>query len=118
MLFKVRADNGSAVVDFVLVLVPTSLLAFPLLSIISMMHSSLVSQEVAFDIARFSALADVSVSEREQYRKSRDENMKVQLNSTIDGCFMTVQTTKSYNLILWPEPIEISTTASAQCEKG
>jgi len=114
---KFGEDLGSAVVDFVLVLAPVSLLAFPLIELNGLIHLSLVNQQVAYDIARFGSLADSSDSSTLYYLKSKDPEMT--LTSEVEGsdCLTSVSVTKQYSVSLWPFSIPIRSSAHAQCEK-
>jgi hypothetical protein len=114
---KSGEDLGSAVVDFVLVLVPVSLLALPLMGLTALMHLSLVNQQVAYDVARFGSLADSSDSSTHSYLKSIDPELTLISGVGGSSCLTSVSVTKQYSIAFWPISIPIRSSAYAQCEK-
>ena len=116
MLSRFLSDSGSAVSDFVLILIPASSLAIPLLSLISLMHSSIVTQQVAYDVARYSALADTSSAMNLKYLNSRDSSMKVTVTRDKTSCLTEVSVSRNYPVGLMDFSVGLASRASVQCE--
>ena len=116
MSFSARCDEGSAVVDFVLVLTPATLLSLPLVSLFSIMHQGLVTQQVAYEIARYGTLADTSDGMRARFARTADANMSVKLLEDETSCRLNVTVSKDYEIAFWPVPINLESEANAQCE--
>lgn len=104
-------------IEFVLVLVPTSLLAFPLISLVSVMQQGLATQQVAYDVARYGSLADTTSSMKLDYRNSRDSELEVTVKTDHASCITEVRVTKTFMNSLWPLAIAVESKASVQCEK-
>lgn len=116
MLSRVLADEGSAVAEFVIVLVPVSLLILPLVEIQALVHEKVVTQQVAFDVARYATLADSTSASSQSYLLSKDAELKLNMVTTAEGCFSEVTITKSHQVTFWPIPIDVESNAVAQCE--
>jgi hypothetical protein len=80
------------------------------------MHQALVTEQVAFDIARFGSLADQSDSSTRSYLKSRDSSMTLYSEADGSSCLTGVSVLKTYSITLWPFSIPIQSNAHAQCE--
>jgi Flp pilus assembly protein TadG len=116
LLSRVIADEGSAVAEFVIVLVPVSLLILPLVEIQALLHEKVVTQQVAFDVARFATLADSTAATSQSYLLSKGVELKLNMVNTEDGCFSEVKVTSSHQITFWPTPLDIEGNAIAQCE--
>lgn len=117
MSSRFQLDQGSAVIEFVLVLVPTTLLIFPLISLVSLMHEGLATQQVAYDVARYGSLADTTSAMKIGYRNSRDSELDLTVRTDQASCITQVSVTKTYENYLWPLALAIESRASVQCEK-
>jgi Flp pilus assembly protein TadG len=116
LLSRVLADEGSAIAEFVIVLVPVSLLIFPLVEIQALFHQKVVTQQVAFDVARYATLADSTAASSQKYLLSKDVELKLNMVNTEDGCFSEATITRSHQVTFWPTPLDIESNAIAQCE--
>ena len=116
MLSRVLADEGSAVTEFVIVLVPVSLLILPLVEIQALLHEKVVTQQVAFDVARYATLADSTAASSQSYLLSKDAGLKLNMVNTEDVCLSEVKVTRSHQLTFWPTQLTIESNAIAQCE--
>lgn len=116
MLSRVLADDGSAVAEFVIVLVPVTLLTLPLVEVQALLHEKVVTQQVAFDVARYATLADSTAASSQSYLLSKDAELKLNMVTTAEDCFSEVKITKSQQVTFWPTPLDIESNAIAQCE--
>lgn len=117
-LSSVKNTRGSAAVDFVIVLVPTSLLCLPLIGLMSVFHQSIVNQQQVYEIARFASLADTSSASAEQFRNSTDSTSSIQYIKNQLGCVVSVSKQASYRVPFWPNAIAIDSEARVRCEVG
>jgi Flp pilus assembly protein TadG len=115
-LSRLRDARGSAAIDFLVVLVPTSLLCLPLVGLSSLFHQSVVDQQRVYEIARFASLADSSSSATELFRSSTDESASIRYSNEKQGCFVTVAKMSSHQTALWPSAVEIVSEARVKCE--
>ena len=116
MLSKLSSDAGSAVSDFVLVVVPASLLALPLIDLFGFYQSAIVKQQVAYDVARYSALADVSPEQASQYRQLRDASAVLTIVRSGLSCSVLVTLEVQRRIAFWPEVIKMQIQGRAECE--
>lgn len=103
-------------IDFLLVLIPATLLTLPLVSLASLMHQGLVAQQVAYDVARYGTLADTTDEMRDDYARSKDSDITFDVVEDDSVCRLHVSVSKEYSVTLWPVPINIRSEANAQCE--
>lgn len=113
---KLSGDSGSAVIEFVLVLVPTSLLAIPLVSIVALAHESVVTQQVAYEVARYGALADTSALMDFKYLNARDPSLKIVRTKDESSCLTEVLVAREYPVGLKDLSVSLESRASVQCE--
>lgn len=116
MLSNFSSERGSAVTEFVIVLVPASLLVLPLMGLLTLLQQSVINEQVAFDTARFAALADSETSATESYAYLRDPKSQVQLMQAEGYCVTQVTVTSTYTIPLWPDAVTLEGRANAQCE--
>ena len=114
-LSRLRDARGSAAIDFLVVLVPSSLLCLPLVGLSSLFHQSVVDQQQVYEIARFASLADSSSSATELFRSST-ESASIRYSNEKQGCFVTVAKMSSHQIALWPSAAEIVSEARVKCE--
>ena len=115
-LSSLRDTRGSAAIDFVFVLVPTSLLCLPLVGLTSVFHQSIVNQQQVYEIARFASLADSSPSGSEFFRSSTDATSTIRYLNEQQGCVVSVTKRNSHQLPLWPSALEVLSEARVKCE--
>lgn len=115
-LSSLRDTQGSAAIDFVVVLVPTSLLCLPLIGLTSVFHQTIVNQQQVYEIARFASLADSSPSAVELLRTSIDSSSTIRYLNEQQGCVVLVTKRTSHQIPLWPSAAEVLSEASVKCE--
>jgi hypothetical protein len=103
--------------DFVLLVVPASLLALPLLDLFGLFQNAIAKEQIGYDIARYAALADVDSAQAKSYLSSRDPDGSLAREVTSDTCSLVFTSKISRRLVLWPEVIEVPIEARAECEK-
>lgn len=116
MLSKLRGDSGSAVSDFVLLVVPASLLVIPLLDLFGLFQSSIVKEQISYDIARYAALADVSAYEAARYKWLKDPSGKLSTESSKNSCALISISEINRNITFWPQAITVPIQGRAECE--
>jgi Flp pilus assembly protein TadG len=116
LLSRFRSDSGSAALEFVLILVPASLLAVPLVSMMSLMHSSVVTQQIAYDVARYGALADTTTSMKSKYLNARDKTMILSRSTGKSPCLTQIKVTKNYFVGFMDLSVDLESRAMVQCE--
>lgn len=116
MLSRFRSDSGSAALEFVLILVPASLLAVPLVSLMSLMHSSVVTQQIAYDVARYGSLADTTTSMKSKYLNARDKTMILSRSTGTSPCLTQIKVTKNYFVGFMDLSVDLESRAMVQCE--
>ena len=117
LLSKARSESGSAVSDFVLLVVPGSLLCLPLIDLFGIYQSAIVSEQVGYEIARYAALADVTQSEAIAYGKLRDSRSSLGMDTSSASCSLLVVSEVQGRVTFWPEVVSIPIRARAECEK-
>ncbi|MEY3934394.1 MAG: hypothetical protein RLZZ606_993 [Actinomycetota bacterium] len=116
LLSKARSESGSAVSDFVLLVVPGSLLCLPLIDLFGIYQSAIVSKQVSYEIARYASLADVSQSEAIAYGKLRDSRSSLSMDTSALSCSSLVVSEVQRRVTFWPEVVSIPIQARAECE--
>ena len=116
LLSRARSDSGSAVSDFVLLVVPASLLCLPLIEIFGVYQGAIVKEQVSFEIARFAALADVSLDQALANKQAQDPLAQMDITSSSTSCFFVVRTQIEKKSTLWPEVVQVPISGSATCE--
>jgi hypothetical protein len=115
-LSSLRDTQGSAAIDFVVVLVPTSLLCLPLIGLTSVFHQTIVNQQQVYEIARFASLADSSPSAAELFRTSIDSSATIRYLKERQGCAVLVTKKTTHQIALWPSAVAIVSEARVRCE--
>ena len=116
MLSRFRGESGSAVSEFVLLVVPASLLAIPLIEVFGLYQSAIVQEQVSYDIARFAALADVSPMEAETYRQIKDPISRLTTDTRFGSCSVLTLKEIERRVTFWPELITVPIEVRASCE--
>ena len=111
-----RSDSGSAVSDFVLLVVPASLLCLPLIELFGVYQGAIVKQQVSYEIARFAALADVSLDEALDYKQFKDPLAQLVNYGNQTSCSFLVSMEMKKNITFWPEVIDVPIQGRATCE--
>ena len=118
MLSRLHSDAGSAVSDFVLLVVPASLLVIPLIELFGLYQSSIVKEQVSYDIARYAALADVSAQEAELFKQTKDSTSSLKLESSFMSCSFVSISEVQRRITFWPALITVPIQGRAQCESN
>lgn len=116
MLSRLRGDSGSAVADFVLLVVPASLLVIPLIDLFGLFQSAIVKEQISYDIARYAALADVTEEDARRYRQSRDPLSMLSNDVSANSCSFVSNSELARRITFWPEVINVQIQARAECE--
>jgi hypothetical protein len=116
LLSRLQSDAGSAVSDFVLLVVPASLLAIPLLELFGLYQSAIVKEQLSYGISRYAALADVTSIEAELYKQNIDTASTLKRESSALSCIYVTKTDLERRITFWPELITVSIQGSANCE--
>ena len=117
LLFSLRSESGSAVSDFVLLVVPASLLCLPLIELFGVYQGAIVKQQVSYEIARFAALADVSFDEALDYKQIKDPLAQLANYDNQTSCTFLVSTEMKKSVTFWSEVIAVPIHGRATCEK-
>lgn len=117
LLSKFTSDSGSAVSEFVLLVVPASLLALPLIELFGIYQGAIVKEQVSYEVARFAALADVTIDQALDYQRALDPEARLANNSSQNACSFIVNNELRKNITFWPDLIEIPIEVRATCEK-
>lgn len=117
LLSKFRSDSGSAVSDFVLLVVPASLLTLPLIDLFGIYQGAIVKEQVGYEIARFAALADVTFDQALNFQEGLDPQARLVNSSNQSACSFVVRHELKKNITFWPDVIEIPIESGATCEK-
>lgn len=112
-----RSDSGSAVSDFVLLVVPASLLCLPLIELFGIYQGAIVKQQVSYEIARFAALADVSLDEALDYKQTKDPLAQLANSENQTSCSFLVSTVLEKSITFWSQVIAVPIHGQATCEK-
>jgi hypothetical protein len=116
LLSRFQGEAGSAVSDFVLLVAPASLLVIPLIELLGLYQSAIVHEQISYDIARYSALADVSLQEATRYRLGRDADSQLVFENSTTGCSFLSKTELRQKITFWPDQIKVLIQGRAECE--
>lgn len=117
LLSNLRSENGSAVTDFVLLVVPASLLCLPLIELFGIYQGAIVKEQVSYEIARFASLADISLNQALDFRQFKDPLAQLTSNTNQTPCSFLVSTELKKSITFWPEVIKVPVQGRATCEK-
>lgn len=117
LLSRVRSDSGSAVSDFVLLVVPASLLTLPLIELFGIYQGAIVKEQVSYEIARFAALADVTFDQALDYQGVQAPEARLTKSSNQSSCSFLVNNELKQGITFWHEEIQIPIVGRVTCEK-
>jgi hypothetical protein len=117
LLSNLRSDSGSAVSDFVLLVVPASLLCLPLIELFGIYQGAIVKEQVSYEIARFASLADISLDQALDYKQFKDPLAQLTRITNQTSCSFLVSTESKKSIIFLPQVIEVPIQGRATCEK-
>ena len=103
--------------EFVLAVIPMSFIALPVFDLLGMFQSAIVSEQIAYDIARYASLADVRGDQAEDYRILREPESTLGVVFDWSGCNHVSRIESRHSVTFWPETILIAVTGRASCEK-
>jgi hypothetical protein len=115
---RIRSEEGSAVTEFVLVVIPITFLIVPLLDLFGLVQTVIVKEQQAYEIARYASLADVTVSESENFRLLSEPSSSMERIQELSDCQIQVNIPVTRNIILWPYPITLQARGEVHCEVG
>ena len=116
LLSSLRSDSGSAVSDFVLLVVPASLICLPLIELFGIYQGAIVKEQVSYEIARFASLADISLDQALDYKQFKDPLAQLTSNTNQTSCSFLVITELNKTITFWPESIDVPIQGRATCE--
>jgi hypothetical protein len=117
LLSNLRSDSGSAVSDFVLLVVPASLLCLPLIELFGIYQGAIVKEQVSYEIARFASLADISLDQALDYKQFKDPFAQLTRITNQTSCSFLVSTESKKSITFLPQVIEVPIQGRATCEK-
>jgi hypothetical protein len=116
LLSKLGSESGSAITEFVLLVVPGSLLCLPMIELFGIYQAAIVSEQVSYDIARFAALADVTQSDAIAYGRQRDPLGRLIFESDNLSCSALAVSEIQRQITFWPEIVSVPIQSRAECE--
>ena len=117
LLSNLRRERGSAVSDFVLLVVPASLLCLPLIDLFGLYQGAIVKEQTMYEVARFAALADISIEQALDRQQSVDPFARLSSATTGAQCSFIASIELKKSITFWPEAIEVPIQGRATCEK-
>ena len=115
---RFRGEEGSAVTEFVLVVIPVTFLILPLLDLFGLLQAVIVKEQQAYEIARYASLADVTELESENFRFLSEPSSTMERIQELSSCQIQVNIPVTRGIILWPYPITLQARGEAHCEIG
>jgi Flp pilus assembly protein TadG len=113
---RFASEEGSAVTEFVLVVIPITILILPLLDLFGLFQAVLVKEQQAYEIARYASLADVTEFEAENFRISTESTSTLERLEFLSECTIQVTIPVSRAIIFWPYPIDFQARGTVHCE--
>jgi len=107
---------GSAPLDFVLITMPTTLVMLPILGLFGLAQNQIALGQRAYEIARFSALADVNADDIASLNKAQDSTATISRRVYGGRCVVEVSVSKTEMIFGWPTSVPLTATAEASCE--
>lgn len=117
MLSRLGSEDGSAVSDFVILVVPASLLCLPLLELFGVYQGAIVQEQTSYEIARFAALADITPERALEYKQLKDPMSRLSSSATGMQCSILVSTDLIKSISFWPDAVTVPIQSRATCEK-
>lgn len=114
--FELWRESGSAVVEFVLVVLPCSLMILIIQGLFGFASALQVSQQQTYELARYAALADVTVREIDSNVAANAPGAEIQRVIDDSGCFYFARRVRNFDIWGWPFPIEVQVEAKVTCE--
>jgi len=115
---RFRGEKGSAVTEFVLVVIPITFLILPLLDLFGLLQNVIVKEQQAYEIARYASLADVTELEAENFRLLSEPTSSMERIQELSDCQIQVNIPVTRSIILWPYPITLLARGEVHCEVG
>jgi len=113
---RLTSDQGSAVTEFVLAVIPITILILPLIDLFGLFQVVIVKEQEAFEIARYASLADVTDQEAESFRIFREPTSTLARTTGPTDCLVQVTIPVSRSIVLWPYPVGLNAVGSVHCE--
>lgn len=115
-LSKSLGDEGSAVVEFIVVVIPVTTMVLALQGLFGIAVSIQVLEQQSYELARYAALADVTEAEVNQYVNRIAPEVFISKVFDDQGCFYLARKEGSFQIWGWPFPIDFVATGRASCE--
>ena len=116
MSSRFTSDQGSAVTEFVLAVIPISILILPLIDLFGLFQVVIVKEQEAFEIARYASLADVTEQEAESFRFFREPTSTLERTTGPTDCQVQVRIPVNRSIVLWPNLVSVNVVGSVHCE--
>ncbi len=110
------SEDGSAVTEFVLVVIPITILILPLLDLFGLFQALVVKEQQAYEIARYASLADVTTLQAENFRISTESTSTLERIWDPSDCRIQVTIAVSRRITFWPYPVDLNATGTVHCE--
>ena len=117
-MWSFKSDSGSAVVDFVIITIPASLVGLVLIGLFGLAQSTLVKESQAFELARRVAMADISDSDAASLRDAIYPTADIQKSTTSAGCQINVVADAVFYFLRYFEPLHFRIRQDAYCENS
>ena len=113
---RAKEETGSAVVDFITLTIPVSLIGLVVIDVFGLAQSALFKVYLAFELARRISLADVSSTDIQYFQSNIYPNILVRKSQSSDGCMIFVSANESFDFISYLEPKDFLIEKRALCE--
>lgn len=110
------SESGSAAAEFVMVVIPTTVLLLPLFGLLGLMQAKLVNGQLAYEVARYAALADVTDTEADAHLGTISDKAKLNFTTNDGFCQANVRITNQIAIFAYPELIPVTAIGKARCE--
>ena len=113
---RAKEETGSAVVDFITLTIPVSLIGLVVIDVFGLAQSALIKDYLAFELARRISLADVSSTDIQYFQSNIYPNILVRKSESAHGCLILVSTIESFDSISFLDPKTFLIEKRALCE--
>ena len=115
-LSRAKEETGSAVVDFIALTIPVSLIGLVVIDVFGLAQSYLIRDYQAFELARRISLADVSSTDIQHFQSYIYPNVLTRKSESSDGCLIIVSANESFNFISFLKPQNFLIEKRSLCE--
>jgi hypothetical protein len=111
-----QRENGSAVLEFIVVVIPATIMVLTLQGLFGLAFSIQALEQQSYELARYAALADVTEAEVTQYVNRIAPDVTISKVFDDQGCFYLARKEGTFQIWAWPWPIDFSASGKASCE--